>query len=218
MKRAIGVLGGTFDPIHLGHLRSALDIAQDQKLAKVYLMPNHTPPHKKQPQASNEQRLTMLKLATEHCAQLTIDTRELDCDGLSYSVLALESLRQEHPDTPLCFLMGMDSLLSFTTWHRWQDILSLCHLVVSSRPGWSLPLTGDVQRLLADHHTDDINELQRSLAGHIFIHEAHPLSISSSEIRQLRQQGKSCQFLLPQNVNDYLIKHQLYQAAQPTQK
>ncbi|NRA70181.1 MAG: nicotinate-nucleotide adenylyltransferase [Gammaproteobacteria bacterium] len=211
MKRAIGVLGGTFDPIHLGHLRSALDIAQDLKLAKVYLMPNHTPPHKKQPQASNEQRLTMLKLATEHCAQLTIDTRELDCDGLSYSVLALESLRQEHPDTPLCFLMGMDSLLTLTRWHRWQDLLTLSHIIVSQRPGWPLPQTGEIANLLSQHRCIDANELNQNLAGKIMVYHAHPLAISSSQIRALIKNKKDPQFLLPDPVIRYIRQQSLYE-------
>lgn len=211
MKPAIGVLGGTFDPVHCGHLRSALDIAQDLNLAAVFLMPNHTPPHKQQPQASNEQRLAMLSLATEHCEKLTIDTRELDCNGLSYSVLALESLRKEHPDTPLCFLMGMDSLLTLTSWHRWQELLALCHIIVSQRPGWLLPQTGDIADLLTKHHCVDVNELNQSLAGKIMIYHAHPLAISSSQIRALIKNKKSPQFLLPDPVIDYIRQQSLYE-------
>ena len=218
IQQAIGLLGGSFDPVHHGHLRSAIDVADLLNLQSIYLLPNFRSPHKTANQSSNQHRLDMLRLATSDCEQLEVDEQEITVPGASYTVDTLQSMRQQHPNRPLCFLMGMDSLLSFTTWHRWQDILSLCHLVVSSRPGWSLPLTGDIVRLLTDHRTDDVNDLQRRLAGHIFIHEAHPLSISSSEIRQLRQQNKSCQFLLPKNVNDYLIKHQLYQASQPTKK
>jgi len=207
---AIGIMGGTFDPVHFGHLRSALDIAQDLNLATIYLMPNSVPPHKEQPSATNQQRLQMLTLATSNCPNITIDTRELNAAGKSYSVLALQALRKELPNTPLCFLMGMDSLLSLTRWHRWQDLLSLCHLVVSQRPGWSVPQTGEIAQLLAKHRCHHSDELQQQLCGKIMIHQAYPLAISSSQIRQLIQTKKSPQYLLPDSVIDYIKQQQLY--------
>lgn len=210
MKPAIGILGGTFDPVHFGHLRSALDIAQDLDLASVHLMPNNTPPHKKQARASNRQRLTMLEIATKNCDKLHIDARELATGGMSYSVLAMAALRSELPDTPLCFLMGMDSLLTLTTWHRWQELLSLCHIIVSQRPGWPLPQTGDVAALIARHRCHDYGELAQQLAGKIVIYQAHPLAISSSQIRALIHHKKSPQFLLPDDVIGYINQQQLY--------
>lgn len=210
MKPAIGILGGTFDPVHFGHLRSALDIVQDLGLASVHLMPNHTPPHKQQPHASNSQRLQMLELATRESDKLLIDTRELTTNTMSYSVLAMAALRSELPDTPLCFLMGMDSLLSLTSWHRWQELLSLCHLVVSQRPGWPLPLTGEIADLITSHRCHNYSELNQKLAGKIAIYQAHPLAISSSQIRRLIQNKKSPQFLLPDCVINYINQQQLY--------
>ena len=210
MKQAIGILGGTFDPVHFGHLRSALDIAYDLNLAKVQLMPNSTPPHKSQAQASDQQRLAMLNLATSKCDKLGVDSRELISGGLSYSVLALEQLRQEYPDTPLCFLMGMDSLLSLTSWHRWQELLTLCHIVVSQRPGWPVPQTGITAKLIEQHRCDDISQLSSQLAGKIVIYQAHPLAISSSQIRTQIKQHKSIEFLLPESVDQYIKQHKLY--------
>jgi len=207
---AVGIMGGTFDPVHFGHLRSALDIAQDLNLANVYLMPNSVPPHKKQPSANNVQRLKMLRLATADCPNIEIDTRELNTEGKSYSVLALQALRQELPDTPLCFLMGMDSLLSLPKWHRWQELLSLCHIVVSQRPGWPLPQTGEIAELVAKHRCHHSDQLQQQLYGHIMIHEAYPLAISSSQIKQLIGANKSPQYLLPQDVISYINQQQLY--------
>ena len=211
MQQAVGIFGGSFDPIHHGHLRSAIDVADLLKLHSIHLLPNYRSPHKQQNQSSNQHRLNMLNLAIENCDQLVIDEQEINVSSASYTVNTLQQLRHRYPHRPLCFLMGMDSLLSFTTWHRWQDILSLCHLVVSQRPGWPLPTTGDIAKLLTNHRCFDIADIHNNLAGRILIHHAHPLSISSSEIRKLRQQNKSCQYLLPQNVNDYIISHQLYQ-------
>ena len=210
MKPPIGILGGTFDPVHFGHLRSALDIAQDLNLASIHLMPNSTPPHKSQPVASNQQRIALLTLATQDCRQLVIDRREIISGGLSYSVLALTQLRAELPDTPLCFLMGMDSLLSLTSWHRWQELLSLCHIVVSQRPGWAIPTSGEIAELLNQHQCNDYHELAKQLSGKIIIYQAHPLAISSSQIRTLRQQHKSIQYLLPESVIEYITQQNLY--------
>ncbi|PKF57575.1 nicotinic acid mononucleotide adenylyltransferase [Alteromonadales bacterium alter-6D02] len=211
MKKPIGLFGGTFDPIHHGHLRSALDIASVLDLEYINIVPNHRSPHKQSNNTSNEHRLAMLKLAVEHCPQLSIDERELHVEGPSYTVNTLETLRTNHPERPICFLMGMDSLLSFTKWHRWQDILSVCHLVVSQRPGWPLPDQGEIAQLLDKHRCIDADILHQTLNGHIFIHHAHPLSISSSEIRDLTSRNQTCQFLLPDAVNAYIVKHRLYQ-------
>jgi len=206
----IGILGGSFDPIHHGHLRSALDVCDALTLDSVHLLPNYMSPHKSVSHANDNHRLTMLKLATENCPQLIIDEQELNTNSACFTVDTLEKLRQLNPNRPLCFLMGMDSLHSFTHWHRWQDILKLCHLVVSERPGWRIPQDGEVAQLLAKHQIKDHQQLHQQLAGGIYLHRAHPLSISSSEIRALCRQQKSCQFLLPDSVSGYIEQHRLY--------
>ena len=208
---SIGLLGGSFDPVHHGHLRSALDVGNALGLQNIHLMPTYISPHKTQNHATNEQRLAMLNLAVKYSPQLSVDEQEINQPQRSYTVDTLTALRLQYPNQPLCFLMGMDSLLSFTQWHRWQDILSLCHLVVSVRPGWSLPTgDGDVAQLLQQHQTQHPDKLHQQLNGLILIHQVHPLSISSSEIRALRAQGQSCQFLVPENVNQYILDQQLY--------
>ncbi len=206
----IGILGGSFDPVHHGHLRSALDICDALSLSSVHLLPNYISPHKSVSHASDHHRLAMLKLATANCPQLAIDEQELKTNNACFTVDTLEKLRAHYPNSPLCFLMGMDSLRSFTHWHRWQDILKLCHLVVSARPGWEVPSDGDSAALLAQHQTTDYRQLHQQMAGNIFLHQAYPLSISSSDIRALCRNEQSCQFLVPDSVNEYIAKHQLY--------
>ena len=210
MKPAIGLLGGTFDPIHFGHLRPALDILHKLQLARVTLIPNHQPPHRDQPGTSSAQRLAMVKLAIDNCPELSVDEREMQRDTLSYTVDTLRELRAELPDTPLCFLMGMDSLLSFTRWHRWQEILDLCHLVVSHRPGWHPPTEGLTADLLARHQLDDPAGVHRQLAGRIVLVKQTELAISSTQIRRLCRDGLSSQYLLPDAVRHYIADHHLY--------
>ena len=157
MKTAIGILGGTFDPIHYGHLTPAREAMQALGLEHIRLMPNHIPPHRPQPVASSEQRLAMVTLAASEFGGFQVDDRELRRQSPSFTFDTLRQLRHELPDTPICFLIGMDSLLSLPTWHRWQELTDYAHLVVSVRPGWprnmvtsyrdssrftSLPITG----------------------------------------------------------------------------
>ncbi len=145
--RAIGILGGTFDPIHYGHLRPCLDLLQQINLAEVRLMPNHIPPHRAAPGSSASHRLAMATLAVQDCAELTIDTRELNRTTPSYTIDTLIELAAENPTTPICFLIGLDSLNSLHTWHRWQELLNYCHLVVSYRPNYQLQLNPEVDKI-----------------------------------------------------------------------
>jgi len=210
LQQPIGILGGSFDPVHHGHLRSALDICDTLALDCVHLLPNFMSPHKSVSHASDVHRLAMLTLATETCDQLTIDPQEINSNEACFTVDTLEIIRLRHPNSPLCFLMGMDSLCAFTRWHRWQDILTLCHLVVSARPGCEAPTQGETAQLLSERQVIDSQLLTQQLSGHIYLHQANPLAISSTEIRALCRVNKSSQFLVPDNVNHYITKHQLY--------
>lgn len=210
MKPAIGLLGGTFDPVHFGHLRPALDLLHKLNLDHITLIPNHQPPHRDAPGATSAQRLAMINLAIANCPELAVDDREMQQDKLSYTVDTLVQLRKELPDTPLCFLMGMDSLLSFTRWHRWQDILRFCHLVVSYRPGWHPPESGETAELLKQRQVTDPALLHQRLAGNILLSKQTELAISSSQIRELTGKGLSSQYLLPDPVRDYINAANLY--------
>jgi len=214
----IGIFGGTFNPVHHGHLRSALDICEHLQLQEILMMPTFMSPHKMHSHqghdieyvSNNAHRLSMLRAATKHCEKLSVSEFELNDAQVSYTVNTIAHFRTKFPNTPLCFLMGMDSFVNFTRWHRWQDILVECHLVVSQRPGYDINENDEINTLLATHQTSDISDLHESLGGSIYFHHAHPLSISSSSIRQLVQTQKSITYLTPPSVENYIIKHALY--------
>ena len=215
MKPAIGIFGGSFNPVHHGHLRSALDVCQHLNLQQVTFMPAFVSPHKTNhenasAEISNDHRFSMLKIATNDCEQFVVSDYEIKQPKTSFTIETLEHLRQQNPDAPLVFLMGMDSLVNFTTWHRWQDILALCHLVVSHRPGYHIDNNSPAKDLLSKYKTITLETLHTTLGGSIYLHQDHPLSISSSDIRALTNQGHSIAYLTPPSVENYIKQHQLY--------
>src|SRR5476651_2279340 len=144
LQQAIGILGGTFDPIHFGHLRMALELYQALDLAEVRLIPCYQPVHRKQPVATPEQRLAMVHKAIDREPALQVDACEIERQGPSYTIDTLITLHERLPNTPLCIFMGIDALLNFPSWHKWEAILQLAHLVVAHRPHYQLPKTGIV--------------------------------------------------------------------------
>ncbi|ENY73233.1 nicotinate (nicotinamide) nucleotide adenylyltransferase [Aeromonas diversa CDC 2478-85] len=206
----LGLLGGTFDPIHLGHLKPALAARDALRLGELRLLPNRVPPHRASPFCTPEQRLAMVYLAANEFG-LGVDERELRRDRPSWTIETLEELRHELPDTPLCFLMGMDSLLSLPSWHRWDELLSLAHLVVSVRPGWdAAEATAPVQALLARHGTLRVDDLHQHRAGHIWLAHNEPQPLSSTEIRARLAAGNDPGELLPESVANYIRNNRLY--------
>ncbi|MGB5853820.1 MAG: nicotinate-nucleotide adenylyltransferase [Oceanisphaera sp.] len=212
MKKAIGLLGGTFDPIHIGHLRPAIALLERLNLAEVRLLPNYIPPHKAPPDSAPEHRLAMVQLAADYTPKLVVDARELKRNRPSYTVETLIELRKELPDTPLCFLMGMDSLCSLNRWHRWQELLEYAHLVVSHRPGWQPNFNPTINALYKAHGTTDGGQLQRRLGGCIYLFDNPQLDISSTQIRNCIRLGNNPQYLLPEPVINYVREKRLYQS------
>lgn len=203
----IGILGGTFDPIHHGHLRTALEVAEHFGITDMRLIPGKVPPHRPQPHASPQHRLAMLQvaIASEPCLQA--DDRELRRDGYSYSFDTLESIRAEVNDEhPILFTLGFDAFQHFQTWHRWEKILQLAHLVVVHRPGYSLPAEGWYTPLLSRHPDD----LPNAAAGSIYPLAVTALDISATDLRTRLKTGKNPRYLLPDAVLDYIQRHQLY--------
>jgi nicotinate-nucleotide adenylyltransferase len=208
----IGILGGTFDPVHFGHLRPALDIQQALGLAELRLLPCRQPPHRDPPHATPEQRLAMLRLATRGEAGLTLDERELLRDGPSYMVETLLSLRAElGAERPLSLLIGMDALHGLDRWHRWRELVDLCHLVVATRPGWTAPQDGAVAQLVRERQVAEATALHARAAGKLMFCPVTLLDISASRIRALLAEGKSARYLLPAEVLEYIHKAGLYQ-------
>ncbi|MFU8837465.1 MAG: nicotinate-nucleotide adenylyltransferase [Thiohalomonadaceae bacterium] len=213
MKPPIGILGGTFDPVHFGHLRPALELLEELNFAQILLIPSQHPPHRPQPEASPAQRLAMLQQAVASEPRLVVDARELERDGPSYTVDTLRSLRTQWPDTPLCFCLGLDAFLGLPQWYNWRELSSLAHLVVSHRPGWQLDsetMSEALQHWLTTHRADSTGELHDALAGKIWLQQVSQLAISATGIRQGIAAGHSARYLLPDPVWDYIQQQQLY--------
>jgi nicotinate-nucleotide adenylyltransferase len=206
----IGIFGGTFDPIHYGHLRTAFELLQALRLTEVRFMPAGNPPHREQAVATADQRLAMVIAATEAQHGFVVDDREMRRDGPSYSVDTLASLRAENPDRSLCLIVGMDAFLSLPKWYQWREILQLAHVVVAHRPGWRAPGMGPLGELLVDRGTGRIGDLHEARAGCIYIHAVTQLEISSTEVRNLISAGRDPRFLMPDAVRKVIHDSGVY--------
>lgn len=209
----IGIFGGTFDPIHYGHLRTAFELLQALRLSEVRFMPAGDPPHRDVTVASPELRLQMVRAAIGQQPGFNVDDREMRRAGPSYSVDTLTELRNEMPDRSLCLIVGMDAFLGLPKWHQWQDILKLSHLVVAHRPGWRAPTMGPLGELLVDGGTGRVDDLHEAKAGKIFIHAVTQLEISSTEVRKLVASGRDPRYLMPTAVRDIIQQSACYARA-----
>ena len=206
----MGIFGGTFDPIHYGHLRTAFEILQALHFDEVRFMPCGHPPHRIEQIADAALRLKMVRVAIEAQAGFVVDDRELLRDGPSYSVDTLTMLREEFPLRPLGLIIGMDAFLGLPKWYRWREILQLSHIVVAHRPGWRVPDMEPLSELLANTGTHLIENLHQAISGHIFIHGVTQLEISSSEIRELIAAGGDSRFLMPDGVRELIDQSGCY--------
>lgn len=208
---ALGLFGGTFDPIHNGHLRPLQEAAKQTSIKHIALIPCHIPVHKKGPMSSSEHRLAMVKLAIAPYPELTVDPREIKRNKPSYSIDTLRELRSEYAQTPLCFFIGMDSLMSLPTWREWQALLDYCHLVVCARPGHVSQLAPELLPILHNRQITDPQILHQQLAGCIYMAQTTMLNISSTDLRQRLAKRQSTQNMLPATVLTYIQQHKLYQ-------
>ena len=208
----IGILGGTFDPVHHGHLRIALEALENLALAEVRFIPCRLPPHRRQPLATPEQRLTLLRLAVAEQPGFVIDERELRREGPSYMVDTLASLRAELGATSLCLLLGRDAFNDLPGWHRWRNILEFTHLIVLERPGAAPTPAGELSQLLEHCRLDHPGALWEKSAGGILFQPVTQLAISATRIRQLLAQGHSPRYLLPEAVWNCIREHGLYRS------
>jgi nicotinate-nucleotide adenylyltransferase len=207
----IGILGGTFDPIHYGHLRPALDVMQAIGLEQVRFIPLHRAVHRDQPETPAQLRLSMVRAAIDGQPGFVADDRELQRAGDSYSVETLKSLREDFPDHPLCLLLGMDAFSGFADWHRPGEILKLAHLVVMHRPGFAEPGDPRVKALLRDQACSGPQGLRAQPAGLIHLQPVTQLEISATAIRETVAAGLSPRYLLPDGVLGLIAENHLYQ-------
>ena len=205
--RRVGLLGGTFDPVHFGHLRSAVEVCEQLQLEELRLIPSARPPHRGMPGATAAQRLRMVELALGQGGGLQVDDRELQRERPSYTVETLESLRQElGSDVALFMVLGWDAFCGLPSWHRWESLLELANLVVLQRPDYDLEVPEVLKDLLAARSAD---QPERS-HGQIICLSQTPLAISATHIRTLVGSGASPRFLLPDAVLDYIENEGLY--------
>ena len=206
----IGIFGGTFDPIHFGHLRPALELLEQLSLAEIRFIPSRYPPHRQAPLASPEQRLAMLQLAISGEPGFIVDERELTRSGPSYMVDTLISLRAEKGNVPLCLILGTDAFRGLPKWHRWLELIDLAHFLVIKRPGEPLPQVGELGHFLEERGICDPAQLRQQPMGFILPLEVTQLGISATQIRTLIGAGRSARYLLPEAIWNYIQKGDLY--------
>ncbi len=206
----IGVFGGTFDPVHYGHLRTAFEMLQALSFEHVRFVPSGDPPHRGNTFASAELRLEMVRAAVSGQPGFVVDARELHRDGPSYTVDTLTAMRAEFSGRPLGLILGMDAFLGLPTWHRWTELLELAHIVVAHRPGWKAPDLGPLGELISNRGTHRESDLHENTHGRLHIHAVTQLEISSSEIRHLVAAGRDPRFLMPDAVRDIIADSRCY--------
>ena len=213
--RPIGIFGGTFDPIHYGHLRTAFELLQTLDFEEVRFIPCGDPPHRGVTFAPAALRLDMVRLATQDEPGFIVDDRELQREGPSYSIDTLASLREEFPGRSLCLITGMDAFLGLPTWHRWDEILDFAHIVVAHRPGWRAPGEGALGVLLGEHRTQRADDLHETPRGGVYVHAVTQLEIASTEIRSLVAEGYDPRYLMPDSVRAVIMESSCYTSSQP---
>ncbi|MEM6998777.1 MAG: nicotinate-nucleotide adenylyltransferase [Pseudomonadota bacterium] len=207
----IGILGGTFDPIHNGHIQLALEAQQHLNLDQVRLIPVNIPPHRSSPIASTNERIEMLELAIGSKKKLFIDKHEVENDTVSYTINTLKFLRDKFNDDALSLILGRDAFNKIDKWKNWQELLDYVHIIVANRPDETpIDITDDLQHWIEKHQTSNIELINNKLHGNIYFISIPMLDISSSMIRQLLSEKESTKDFLPENIQTYIKNNKLY--------
>jgi nicotinate-nucleotide adenylyltransferase len=214
LSEPLGIFGGTFDPVHYGHLRLAEESMAHLGLGGVRWIPAGNPPHRGIPQVTAAQRLAMVLRSTADNPRFAVDPAEVDSQAPSYTVLTLERLREElGMQRPLVLLVGADAFSGLASWHRWTEILTLAHVAVSHRPGFPVEISSlpsALAKQFSDRRVLDIDSLKSAPGGRIVTFAMTQLAISATQIRKLLANGMSARYLLPDSVLDYISSHSLY--------
>ena len=198
----IGIFGGTFDPVHYGHIKPALSVKDALHLEQLRFIPNRVPPHRETPWLDVDQRLALLKSALAEYEGVVIDERELEREGPSYMVDTLRSLKEDFPQQSFCLIIGMDAFMGINRWHRWRELFELCHIIVTQRPGFDESVIADKM------DADDADFLQQKIArnisdltlqptGKILLQSVPQLDISSTMIRESLSRGEDISQWIP---------------------
>jgi nicotinate-nucleotide adenylyltransferase len=210
---AVGIFGGTFDPVHFGHLRTAFECQQRLALPEIRFIPCGDPPHRVNPLASAAIRLRMLKEAVAPVEGFRVDTRERD--GPSYTIDTLMSLREELPSTTLCLLLGFDAFAGFTGWREWRSIFDFAHVIVARRPGAAALADEILSELLVQRRAESPQELRGKSSGLIFLADVTQLEISSSNLRASLANGLPPTYLMPKSVEEIVLNVRCYGPQKP---
>ncbi len=212
MSYSVGMFGGTFDPVHNGHILIARELKQLLGLNEMRLVPCALPSHRPQPRATQQQRLKLLELATAGTG-LSVDTRELERSGASYTIDTLQSLRAELGATcSLQLCVGTDVFCQLDHWHRWEEILGFAHIVVAQRAGHLMDVRAPLEALLAEREVNEVEALGRSPCGGIYLASVSQIPVSSTQVRQCLLEGRIGRDTLPEAVQRYIEENGLYRA------
>ena len=206
----LALFGGTFDPVHYGHLRCAEEARQKLNLDQLYLLPAGTPPHRSAPLATAKQRLEMLQLAQTEFPHLAIDDREVRRDGASYMVDTLKSFRQELPQRPLLLLLGQDAANDLHSWFEWEQLFELSHIVILTRPGVKTKYRQNLAKQMQRRLISDVQKLHLSEAGMVLHLGVASIEISATTIKSIMRLGRSPRSMMPETVWDYINENRLY--------
>ncbi|MBN1684944.1 MAG: nicotinate-nucleotide adenylyltransferase [Gammaproteobacteria bacterium] len=209
LEKKVGILGGTFDPIHLGHIRIAQYVFNQFSLKEVRFIPCYDPPHRTPPIASPNARLEMVKIALRDYPYFVLDDREMKRRGKSYMIDTLRSLRTDFPDAPFCSILGYDAFIKLHTWHQWELLKNYTHFVVLNRPNTQLKLPPEMQEFIKHHQTIQWEDLNRNLAGKIYFLTIPDIPISATEIRKQLAKGLK-PIGLDNRIYYYIMKHKIY--------
>ena len=206
----LGIFGGTFDPVHVGHLRTAYEIRHRLGIDRMLFMPAAVPPHRSQPTAPFGLRVEMLEAALAGEAGCVVDTREAGREGPSYTVDTAMSLRTEFPDHVICLVLGMDAFAGLPAWHRWEELPGLVNIVVARRPGLALPDGGPLGRLLAERRVTQGPETLWERAGRIVVEDVTQLEVSATGLRDSIRAGIEPRYLVPDAVCNIIARTGCY--------
>lgn len=210
----IAILGGSFDPVHVGHLRAAIEVRDQLNINQLRLIPCGQPPHRDQFIATADQRLQMLKMAVADEKFIVVDDRELRLDRTSYTVDTLTDLRTELGQQPISLIIGADAYQNLNSWHQWTHLFKLAHLIVVQRPGYTITTNADVAEHTSHRVVESSQQLTLKNAGNICFLKIPPLEISSTRIRKLASSGKSIRYLVPDSIYHWIEKNRIYKQDQ----
>lgn len=204
------LFGGTFDPVHYGHLRCAEEARQKLAVKTVWLLPAGQPAHRAMPQATGAQRLEMLRLAIEEFPHLQIDTRELDRAGPSYMVDTLRSVREQWPQRPLHLLIGQDAVNRLDSWYQWLELFELANLVILTRPSVNVSCSRELGDQINKRQIDTVAALNSSPAGAVMSLQVAAIDISATMIKSIIRLGRAPRGMMPSKVWAYILENELY--------